>query len=250
MPGYWMNEGGQSSTGQLIHFVTTTHPAYAGLLKIVEEENSTTHEVLNEKLDELVKLEGVSSRTELTKDLHMYPDLHGNRSPIADPRMRGSVIGLTLDDTINDLARKYNVTMEAIALQTKHIVDEMNGKGHRIRSMFVSGGQSKNVALMQLFANVCDMPVVTPRSSSTAVVTGAAMLGRFAAEASERGGERNGQELWDIMVEMTAPGTVIPVSVNSREKRLLEAKYSIFREAIEIQKRWRRKMEDAVSEEG
>ena len=55
---------------------------------------------------------------------------------------------------------------------------------------------------------------------------------------------------WSLQVEMTAPGTVIPVSVNSREKKLLAAKYSIFREAIEIQKRWRKKMEDAVSEEG
>jgi len=100
------------------------------------------------------------------------------------------------DDTINDLARKYNVTMEAIALQTKHIVDEMNGKGHEIRTIFVSGGQSKNVALVQLLANTCNMPVVTPHSSSTAVVTGAAMLGRFAAEVSEE----NGKGLWDIMV--------------------------------------------------
>ena len=143
-------------------------------------------------------------------------ELHdtGNRSPLADPRMRGSVVGLILvgrvslqswttdvslvvqDDTINDLARKYNVTMEAIALQTKHIVDEMNGKGHEIRTIFISGGQSKNVALLQLLANTCDMPVVTPHSSSTAVVTGAAMLGRFAAEASEG----NGGGLWDIMV--------------------------------------------------
>ena len=104
------------------------------------------------------------------------------------------------DDTINDLARKYNVTMEAIALQTKHIVDEMNGKGHEIRSMFISGGQSQNVALMQLLANTCNMPVVVPHSSSTAVVTGAAMLGRFAAEASEKGRDRSGKELWDIMV--------------------------------------------------
>lgn len=197
-----------------------------------------------------MKLEGVSSRTELTKDLHMYPDLHGNRSPIADPRMRGSVVGLTLDDTINDLAWKYNVTMEAIALQTKHIVEEMNSKGHEIRTIFVSGGQSKNAALMQLVANICNMPVVIPHSSSTAVVTGTAMLGRFAAEANRKGKERNGKELWDIMVEMTAPGTVISVSLNSREKKLLEAKYSIFREAIEIQKRWRKKMEDAVSEDG
>jgi len=129
--------------------------------------------------------------------------------------MRGSVVGLTLvgyvpsqswitdvslavqDDTINDLARKYNVTMEAIALQTKHIVDEMNGKGHDIRTIFISGGQSKNVALMQLLANTCNMSVVTPHSSSTAVVTGAAMLGRLAAETSE-GNDQLG--LWDIMV--------------------------------------------------
>lgn len=62
MPGYWMNEGGQSSTGQvrrtdvvrsllcahnfvqLIHFITTTHPAYPGLLKMAEEENLSPHE--------------------------------------------------------------------------------------------------------------------------------------------------------------------------------------------------------------
>ena len=90
--------------------------------------------------------------------------------------------------------------MEAIALQTKHILDEMNDKGHEIRTIFISGGQSKNVALMQLIANTCDMPVVTPDSSSTAVVTGAAMLGRFAAETSEG----NGKGLWDIMVRSSS----------------------------------------------
>ena len=90
--------------------------------------------------------------------------------------------------------------MEAIALQTKHIVDEMNGKGHEIRTIFLSGGQSKNIGLMQLLANTCNMPVVIPHSSSTAVVTGAAMLGRLAAEASEKDGEGSVKGLWDIMV--------------------------------------------------
>ena len=64
---------------------------------------------------------------------------------------------------------------------------------------------------------------------------------------ADRSEERAADKL--AQVEMTAPGEVVTVSVNSREKKLLEAKYSIFREAIEIQKRWRRKMEDAVSEE-
>ena len=61
--------------------------------------------------------------------------------------------------------------------------------------------------------------------------------------------DRRRERLTIAQVEMTTPGTVISASVNSREKKLLEAKYSIFREMIEIQKRWRRKMEDAVSEE-
>jgi hypothetical protein len=45
---------------------------------------------------------------------------------------------------------------------------------------------------------------------------------------------------------MTPPGTLIPVSASPKEKKLLEAKYRIFREAIDIQKRWRKEMEDAT----
>ena len=44
---------------------------------------------------------------------------------------------------------------------------------------------------------------------------------------------------------MTSPGTLIPVSATENEKKLLEAKYKIFREAIDIQKRWRSQIEQA-----
>lgn len=30
----------------------------------------------------------------LTKDLHVWPDFHGNRSPIADPNLKGMVGGI------------------------------------------------------------------------------------------------------------------------------------------------------------
>ena len=37
---------------------------------------------------------------------------------------------------MNDLARKYYVTLEAIALQNKHIIDELNANGvHRLENI-------------------------------------------------------------------------------------------------------------------
>jgi FGGY-family pentulose kinase len=216
--GWWMNEGGQSSTGQLIDFVLTTHAAYPRLTEIAKERNTNIHTLLAEMLDKQKAEGGVESWTELTKDMHMYPDLHGNRSPIADPRMRGSIIGLTLDSGLSDLARKYNLTLEAIALQTRHIVDEMNIKGHQITSIYMSGGQAKNIALMRLLANTCNMPVVLPFSHSEAVVLGAAMLGRFADEVTTVGGklaeEERSRKLWDIMVGYQARSSVNRYSDN------------------------------------
>ena len=45
---------------------------------------------------------------------------------------------------------------------------------------------------------------------------------------------------------MTPPGTLIAPKASPKEAKLLLAKYKIFRESIEIQKRWRKEMEEAV----
>ena len=133
----------------------------------------------------------------------------------------------------------------------------------------MAGSQAKNLALMQLIANTCSVPVIVPHSPSSAVVLGAAILGRFAAEVSALGRKLSDYEqrrmLWSIMVrclyvaaarqlmswisqvEMTQPGQLIKPSVTPRERRLLGAKYKIFRETIETQKRWRKEMEEALA---
>ncbi|PPR03320.1 hypothetical protein CVT24_012596 [Panaeolus cyanescens] len=247
--GWWMNEGGQSSTGQLIDFVLTTHPAYNEAVKLSQEGSTTIHQVLEDTLERLRKQNNVDSLTELTKDLHIYPDFHGNRSPIADPRMRGWMTGLELDHSIVDMAKRYHATLMAIALQTRHIIDALNIAGHHITSIYMSGGQAKNTGLMQLFADVCDMPVVLPKNSGDAVVLGAAMLGRFAANAGESGTlkDEQSEKIWEIMVEMTPPGSMVRPKASEKEKRLLQAKYKIFLETIEIQKRWRAEMEAATN---
>ncbi|KAG0700075.1 hypothetical protein DFH29DRAFT_990548 [Suillus ampliporus] len=239
-PGWWMNEGGQSSTGQLIDFIITTHTAYPELQERAKQEGKAIHLVLLDVLEKLRHENHVDTYTELTKDVHFYPDFHGNRSPIADSRMRGSIVGLELDSSIADLARKYYLTLEAIALQTRHIVDALNTAGHDITSLYMSGGQAKNVVMMQLFADTCGIPVILPKSHSEAVVLGAAMLGRIAAE-----GVKDGEDMWKIMVEMTPAGTLVTPGASLTVKKLLDAKYKIFREMIDIQKRWRQQIEEA-----
>ncbi|PFH50338.1 hypothetical protein AMATHDRAFT_40939 [Amanita thiersii Skay4041] len=267
--GWWMTEGGQSSTGQLIDFVLSTHPSHAQLTERAKNENKSTHAVLEDILLKLCADRGVETTTELTKDIHFYPDFHGNRSPIADPRMRGSIVGLDLDASIGDLARKYALTLESISLQTRHIIDTLNNptsskvkspsssstqQRHHISAIYMSGGQAKNKALMQLLANICGMPVVLPADHAATVVLGSAILGRFAKEVTEWHARNQGKAmateeqnkmLWNIMVEMTPPGTLVLPSPTLMEKKLIEAKYKIFLETIKIQKRWRKEMEEA-----
>ena len=61
----------------------------------------------------------------LTKNLHVLPDFHGNRSPLADPDMKGSLVGLDLDKSEQSLALIYLSTIEALAYETKLIVDHL-----------------------------------------------------------------------------------------------------------------------------
>ncbi len=174
--------------------------------------------------------------------------------------MRGMITGLELDASLDDLASTFSVTLEAIALQTRHIVETMNGKGHCIDSIYMSGSQAKNAPLMRLLATVLDMPIVLPPHPSAAVVFGSAILGRFAHETSQAHtiesqadadrAAQDGAKLWDIMVAMTpAAKRVEPMQgeKGAAEKKLLQAKYEIFLESIDIQRRWRQRVAEAVA---
>ena len=251
----------------------------------------------------------VESSTELIKDIHVYPDFHGNtmlyfliRVLIDNFDFQGtgpqsliqgcegrllvlyrwaslishktylSTLFIIQDSSLTSLALSYTSTLHAIVLQTRHIINTMNSKGHHITSIFMSGGQTKNKVLMQLMADVCGMGIVVPKNEKAGgvdpVVLGATMLGRYADEASNNGGERGregqAERLWSIMVrfassifvfllffilqvEMTSIGTLISPKASNKEKRLLEAKYKIFLETIDIQMRWRKEMDDAVT---
>ena len=88
----------------------------------------------------------------------VYPDFAGNRSPLADANLRGTIHGLTLEADLDTLATLYYATIEAIGHQTKHIIDCLNEAGHQITSIFMSGGQCKNKLLTQTISEyvVCN----------------------------------------------------------------------------------------------
>lgn len=245
LPGFWMAEGGQSATGELLKHVIETHPAFNQATSIAESYHANIYEYLNEHLKEMVQDQQAPSVSYLGRHFFFYGDLWGNRSPIADPDMTGSIFGLTSDKTVDGLAIYYYATLEFIALQTKQIVDTMNKAGHSITSIFMSGSQCQNDILVNLIASACDMPVVIPRYIHAAVCHGAAMLGAKAASTDHDG---KTESLWVIMDRMSKPGKKVMPTVDKKEKALLQAKYQVFLEQCFKQQKYRQMVDDAVGD--
>lgn len=245
LPGYWMAEGGQSATGELLKYVIETHPAFNEAMTVAETFNTNIYEYLNEHLRELAEKHNAPSISWLGRHFFMYGDFFGNRSPIADPNMKGSIVGLSSDKSLDGLALYYLGTLEFIALQTHQIVTTMNECGHQLSSIFMSGSQCQNDILMHLIATACDMPVLIPRYVHAAVVHGAAMLGAKAASADKEG---KTTPLWEIMDKYSKPGKMIKPSTNEGEKKLLAAKYKVFLEQLENQQRYRQLVDEAVAD--
>lgn len=243
LPGFWMAEGGQSATGELLKHVIETHPAFREASTQAEALNTNIYDYLNAHLAEMGEREGAPHIAWLGRHFFLYGDFFGNRSPIADANMKGAVIGLSSDKSVDGLALYYYGTMEFIALQTHQIVSAMNAAGHVISSIFMSGSQCQNGVLMELIAAACDMPVLIPRYVHAAVVHGAAMLGAKAASTNESG---ESESLWSIMDRFSKPGRMVKPSKDEGLKRLLGRKYKVFLEMCESQQRYRREVDEDI----
>lgn len=235
-PGCWMAEGGQSATGQLLKHVLETHPAFRQALACAESREMNIFEFLNTHLTELAAERKLRSVADLARYFFFYGDLFGNRSPLADSNMTGSVVGMSSNTSIEGLAIHYYGTLEFIALQTRQIVETMNKSGHKISSIFMSGSQCQNDILVNLIASACDMPVVVPRYIHAAVCHGAAMLGVKAASVNSEG---KTVDLWEVIDAMSKPGKTFYPTEDEHERALLAAKYQVFLDQCQRQQEYR-----------
>ncbi|XP_061361521.1 uncharacterized protein LOC133305345 isoform X2 [Gastrolobium bilobum] len=238
VPEYWLTEGGQSATGALLDHIIENHAASPRLANRAASQKISVFELLNKLLETTMIKQNQSFVAALTEDLHVLPDFHGNRSPIADPKAKGVISGLTLDTSDEQLALLYLATVQGIAYGTRHIVEHCNAHGYKIDTLLACGGLSKNRIFIQEHADIIGYPIILPRESKS-VLLGAAILGAVAT--------RKYHSLREAMKALNAAGQVIHPSNDPKVKRYHDAKYKIFRGLYEQQLSNRSMMAQALA---
>lgn len=231
IPGLWLTEGGQSATGALIDHVIHTHARGPELVEEAKKRGTNVYSLLNERLDALASR--VPFPAALTRDLHVLPDHHGNRSPRANPTLRGMISGLSLENDVDALAIEYLATIQGLAHGTRHILEEMNKAGYRIRTLFATGGDTKNPVFLREHADVTGCRVVLPKEPE-AVLLGSAILGAVAA------GDH--ASVLAAMAAMTASGKTVDPN-GGDIKAFHDRKHRVFLRMYEDQMAYRALME-------
>ncbi len=235
VPGLWLAEGGQSATGALLDHVVGSHARGAALIA-AQGANNTVYETLNNRLAELAP--SANCPAALTRDLHVLPYFHGNRSPRADPTLHGMVSGLTLSAETDDLARLYLATVQAIAYGTRHIIETLNAHGYALDAIIACGGLTKNPVFLREHADATGCAVALPEEPD-AVLLGSAVLGAVA------GGVHG--DVQQAMAAMTRARIAIQPDRDAAA-RFHDAKYAVFHRLYDDQMTYRGLMTAAEAE--
>jgi len=233
VPGLWLNEGGQSATGALIDHIIFSSNHAKKLQQEAKKRGSTVYELLNARLSSLANNRGLEDVGLLTKDLHVLPYFYGNRSPRANPFLRGGIVGLTLSSTIDDLAILYLATIQAVAYGARHIIEMMNEAGYDIQQIAATGGGTKNDLFLKQHADSCGCRIVLPKEPE-AVLLGSAVLGSVASGKYE--------SIQQAMQKMNHAGKVIE-PVYGNVGRYHNAKYTVFKKMYDDERSYQSLME-------
>ena len=228
LPDFWLNEGGQSSTGSLIDHVILSNRIGQSLQS--SADGTTIYAKLNEILEMLALGHAVPAA--LTTDLHILPDFHGNRSPRADTTLLGMISGLKLSESREDLARLYLAIIQSLAYGTRHIVETLNEKGYAIDTIFACGGGTKNAVFLREHADALGMKIILGEEEE-AVLLGSAILAAVS--------EGIYPSVNDAMGKMSRPARVIEPTAG-HTKKYHDKKYQVFKQLYHDQMNYRKIM--------
>jgi D-ribulokinase len=177
VPGFWLNEGGQSAAGAAIDHLIRSHPAY-------NEAAATAHaggmEILEFLERRIVSRTGSPGEAALLAgDIHVLPEFLGNRSPFADPDARAVAAGMGLDVDIASMERLFVAGLCGLAYGLADVVEAFRSHGVDSDLMVMGGGAGRSSLVRQIMADTTGLTVALPETQEP-VLLGAAMLGAVA----------------------------------------------------------------------
>jgi glycerol kinase len=121
------------------------------------------------------EIEGLAATVPDTGGVYLVPAFAGLGAPHWDQYARGTIVGLTRGTTKAHLAR---AALEGIALQVMDVLKAMEADAKiRLKELRVDGGASANDLLMQLQADLLNVPVVRPKVAETTALGAAYLAG-------------------------------------------------------------------------
>lgn len=87
------------------------------------------------------------------------PYFMGERTPLWDEKAAGVLFGLTLSHT---KAHVYRAILESVAYSLLHIMESMADPDITIEKIVLVGGGARSAIWKQIFADVTNLPVITP----------------------------------------------------------------------------------------
>jgi len=177
IPGMIGLEAGQSSFGDVYawfrNVLSWPIEAIGPEIGLTPEQQASIRAKILERLTEAAAQVDPNETTVLALDW-----LNGRRTPDADQKLKGALIGLTLG---TDAPRIFRALVEATAFGARAIVERFRDEGLQIDQVIAQGGiPGKNEFVMQVSADVLGMPIKVVRSSQ-ATALGAAMFAAVAA---------------------------------------------------------------------
>jgi glycerol kinase len=121
------------------------------------------------------EIEALAAVVEDTGGVYLVPAFAGLGAPHWDPHARGTIVGLTRGTTKAHVSR---AALEGIALQVMDVLKAMEADaGITLKELRVDGGASANDLLMQLQADLLNVPVVRPKVLETTALGAAYLAG-------------------------------------------------------------------------
>jgi glycerol kinase len=125
-------------------------------------------------IDKADASEDIARATGVVENVHVVPAFAGLGAPYWDPDARGAILGLSRDSGINEIV---TATLQAVAYQTKDLVNAMADDGIQPNTIRVDGGMVANDWFLQFLADMLNLTVERPQNVESTVLGAACLAG-------------------------------------------------------------------------